>query len=51
MSTPEAIEGRVGSVYGTVVVRADEDHIVQRIMSAAAKPVYVVRFTEIASVH
>ena len=44
------VEGRIGSVYGTVVVRADEQHIVQDVMAAAAKPVYVVRFTEIPSV-
>ena len=44
------VEGRVGSVYGTVVVRTDEDHIVQRIITAPAQPVYVARLTEIPSV-
>ena len=44
------VEGRVGSVYGTVVIRADEHHVVQRIIATAAKPVDVVRFTEIVSV-
>lgn len=41
------VEGCIGPVYGTVVVRAYEQHIVQRIIAAAAQPVYVVRFTEI----
>ena len=30
------IEGRIGSVYGAVVVRADEHHVVQRVVTAAA---------------
>lgn len=44
------VEGRIGSVYGTVVVRADEHHVVQRIVTTAALPVHVVRFTEVALV-
>ena len=30
------VKGRIGSVYGTVVIWADEHHIVQRIVAAAA---------------
>lgn len=44
------VEWRVRSVYGAVMVRTDEHHIVQRIIAAPAQPVYVVRFTEITSV-
>ena len=30
------VEGRIGAVYGTVVVWADEHHVVQRVVTAAA---------------
>lgn len=45
------VERRIGSVYGSVVVRADEHHVVQRVVTAAAKPVHVVRFTEVLLVN
>ena len=37
-------------MYGTVMVRAYQHHVVQRILAAAAQPVHVVRFAEIPSV-
>ena len=40
------VERRIGPVYGAVVIRADEHHVVQRVIAATAQPVYMMRFAE-----
>lgn len=41
------IKGRIGPVYGTVVIRTDEYHIVELVVAATTQPMYMMRFTEI----